>query len=103
MFTISTAEVAFYVGVPEWNGVPERNYLTFHGTELERNGKNTNGTELERNEKLKLERLWNGTKWEEIKGGTELERNEKNAWNDFPERNGDLKGRSNGLIINPIF
>ena len=31
------------------------------------------------------------------KGGTELERNEKNAWNDFPERNGKIKYRSNGL------
>ena len=53
------------------------------------------------------ERNWNGTKnnwWND--SGTErngkilkVERNEKNAWNDFPERNGKIEYRSNGLLI----
>ena len=44
-----------------------------------------------------MERNWNGTK--KLNTGTELERNEINGWNDYLERNGNLKGRSNGLVV----
>ena len=69
------------VGTPFLHGTAFRHGMAF------RNGTTKNPGFVERN--------WNGTK--KLNTGTELERNEINGRNDYLERNGNLKGRSNGL------
>ena len=74
-------------GTSFWNVVPERNDKKIK-VFVERNWNGTKNWRLERN--------WNGTK--KLETGTELERNEKYGRNEYLERNGNMKCRSNGLV-----